>query len=103
MLGCCGVIYQTKRDGRCPGRRLLTIYELLLIGIFVGQGYVAVDLLEMANSLDIVTDGGATETYDSFEESMAGSFNEFYIAAQAATTDEFEWFVEMVRDDIKCS
>ena len=45
MLGCCGVIYQTKRDGRCPGRRLLTIYELLLIGIFVGQGYVAVDLL----------------------------------------------------------
>lgn len=91
VLGCQGVNHQTVRTGFFTGKRILTIYQLCLVGTIVGDIFLVTILLVTRNSLDDQLDGIAENDgyveYNELERQISDRFNDFFFSATESCTD----------------
>jgi len=103
LLGCMGVTHQTKRDGCWTGRRILALYQLLLAATIIGDIWLVTKLLiatrAMESTRDDLDNGDDVVGYDSFENTLAEKFNEFFFSATLTCTDsKYTFFWSWVND-----
>ena len=101
LLGCIGTIFQTDRTGLCQGRRTLSIYQLVLLGVTVGQFYTSVytyNTLIILEDVEVLLQDQNNVMYDEFELSYAKKFNALYFST---TTEQnrHEWFWGWIDDN----
>ena len=101
LLGCIGTIFQTDRTGLCQGRRTLSIYQLVLLGVTVGHFYTSVytyNTLIILEDVETLLHDQNNVLYDSFELSYAKKFNALYFST---TTEQSRhgWFWGWIDDN----
>ena len=97
-LGCLSTSFQPKKIGVCTGRRVLTIYQLLLMLCFIAEIYfITLSLSAYTYSRSISTALGRTSllsgdlavigpVFNSFETTLSQKFNGFFYGATSRCT-----------------
>lgn len=101
MMGCVGAIFQTDRTGLFQGRRTLSIYQLLLFGVTIGQFYTSVytyNAYVTLEEVEVLLKDGNNVVYDDFEVEYAEKFNAFYIDTLDTQT-KHSWFWDWIDDN----
>ena len=101
MLGCIGTVFQTDRAGLCQGRRTLSIYQLLLLGVTIAQFLTSVysyNTLVTLEEVETLLDD-QNVIYDEFELSYAKRFNSFYFST-ASDQSSHEWFWSWIEESM---
>lgn len=83
IFGCCGIVYQTEREGFWTGRKILGLFQFILIIIFAFSLDFTVDMSDTIDSLEKAEKSLSSATpleYDKFEKRAASSFNSFYFS-----------------------
>ena len=83
IFGCCGIVYQTEREGFWTGRKILGLFQFILLIIFAFSLDFTVDMTDTVSSLQKAEDSISSSsplTYDQFEKKAASSYNSFYFA-----------------------
>eukprot|EP01041_Mallomonas_annulata_P012025 gene12025-25193_t len=97
FLGCFAVLFQIQRKGRWTGRRIISVYLLILLLALLAELYVVVTLSATINSLReskaSLCTGCKPLYYDLFEKAISNRFNDFYFASVTTCGDKkFAWF-----------
>jgi len=97
LLGCCGAVNQVVRRGVCNGRRLLSLYQLLVLLIFIASVYVLFELKKQIQSTNMVIfDIHRYPEYDSFERQASIYFNSAYFQGTCSENPKDSWFIQWV-------
>jgi hypothetical protein len=88
MVGYMGVRFQGKRIGFWKGRRIIGLFQVVLIGTLIAELWMVIKLASAVTGLEDSRDNIAMDTasdddlqYDSLEENIAIRFNDFYFGA----------------------
>eukprot|EP00904_Undaria_pinnatifida_P008815 jgi/Undpi1/5063/HiC_scaffold_19.g08415.m1 len=77
IIGCMGTNRQIQRDRTWSGRRILTLYQLLLVAVVVCQGIAQTRLYSIEVSLEEAAEELPNE-YGVLEGKLRSGFNEAY-------------------------
>ena len=100
--GCCGSIRQVKRKGLFSGRRVLGLFQLCLVALFVASTSTLVSLDRRSVTLrSILLDTTAFPHYDPFEKHLSLIFNDAYFDTVCEGTSHSSrsnvWFRDWIK------
>ena len=102
--GCCGSIRQVKRKGMFSGRRILGLFQLCLVALFVASTCLLVSLDRRSVALrSILSEPAAFPQYDPFEKRLSLLFNDAYFETVCEGTSHSSrssvWFRDWIKDN----
>ncbi|CAN0457021.1 unnamed protein product, partial [Ectocarpus sp. 12 AP-2014] len=93
VIGCVGTNRQIERDRLWSGRRILSLYQLILVAVVVGQGVVQMRLYSIEVSLEEAA-ADLPNQHGEFEGRFREGFNEAYfeqLCSASAGGDSWVW------------
>ncbi|CAN0112829.1 unnamed protein product, partial [Laminaria digitata] len=78
IIGCMGTNRQIQRDRTWSGRRILSLYQFLLVAVVVCQGIAQTRLYSIEASCLEEAAEGLPEEFGVLEERLRSGFNEAY-------------------------
>lgn len=95
-IGNMGVNHQTKISGFWTGRKILTIYQVVLVASLAAEGYMLSISLNTIKEFKVAyasLTNGVYIPYAAMEEHVAEKFNMFFFGATTGCLDpKFAWF-----------
>ncbi len=83
-VGYLGVRFQARRSGMWRGRRIIGLYQFILLACLIVELWWVIKLASAVKSMDVTQDSlrsGKVISYDALEVNMANRFNEFFFGA----------------------
>ena len=100
IFGCCGAVNQVIRRGVCTGRRMLSIYQLLLLSVLIMSLYHAEIIQRRDKSINLVVSSvDQYPEFDSFERRLNGYFNEAYFKANCVEDSTNTWIMRWINNN----
>lgn len=102
VLGCIGVTRQTKRAGCWTGRRILALYQAILVLAIVGEVWLVTRMLVYLREFEEANLSLSTEAplaYEGIEADVALRFNEFFFSGTSSCADAKYLFFWSFVDD----